>query len=577
RTTLVIAHRLSTIRNADKIIVMQKGETIEEGDHDSLMKARGTYFHFVEQQNLHEAGEKEKLDLEQNKAAKEIILSDQTQLDNSDTTRKRESRLVSSSSSTLSLLTENLEENDDETMRKKKKRRQNIPLAILKMNKPEWLLIICGCIAAFFVGTLNPSFGIIRTKFIMIFQECDENVQNRQVFLYTLLFVGLAIVGFIFQLLYSFMFAYSGEILIKRLRSETFRAILRQEIAFFDQEKHTTGTLCTRLATEATAVQDASGVRFGFLCQNLVSLGMGIIVGFVFSWQLTLLTFAFLSLMIVGSYLQIRLTSSFERKDEQFIGDAGKLTVEAIQNIRTVAQLTKEDHFYNEYSRLLNIIYRIFNAVTFTVETACEAIILSPNYGKAINAAEKIFELLNRKPLINNESKDGDEIPNFTGQLEFDGIYFVYPNRFESIILRDFKLNIKAGQKLALVGASGCGKSTTMQLIQRFYDANIGHLLVDSKDIRSLNLQWYRSQISIVSQEPVLFDRSIRENIAYGDNNRENIPLDEIIQAAKISNIHNFIQQLPDGYETNCGPKGIQLSGGQKQRIGMMIRRNILF
>ncbi|CAF3978917.1 unnamed protein product [Rotaria sp. Silwood1] len=325
RTTLVIAHRLSTIRNADKIIVMQKGETIEEGDHDSLMKARGTYFHFVEQQNLHEAGEKEKLDLEQNKAAKEIILSDQTQLDNSDTTRKRESRLVSSSSSTLSLLTENLEENDDETMRKKKKRRQNIPLAILKMNKPEWLLIICGCIAAFFVGTLNPSFGIIRTKFIMIFQECDENVQNRQVFLYTLLFVGLAIVGFIFQLLYSFMFAYSGEILIKRLRSETFRAILRQEIAFFDQEKHTTGTLCTRLATEATAVQDASGVRFGFLCQNLVSLGMGIIVGFVFSWQLTLLTFAFLSLMIVGSYLQIRLTSSFERKDEQFIGDAGKV------------------------------------------------------------------------------------------------------------------------------------------------------------------------------------------------------------------------------------------------------------
>ncbi|CAF3873275.1 unnamed protein product [Rotaria sp. Silwood1] len=294
RTTLVIAHRLSTIRNADKIIVMQKGETIEE-------------------------------DLEQNKAAKEIILSDQTQLDNSDTTRKRESRLVSSSSSTLSLLTENLEENDDETMRKKKKRRQNIPLAILKMNKPEWLLIICGCIAAFFVGTLNPSFGIIRTKFIMIFQECDENVQNRQVFLYTLLFVGLAIVGFIFQLLYSFMFAYSGEILIKRLRSETFRAILRQEIAFFDQEKHTTGTLCTRLATEATAVQDASGVRFGFLCQNLVSLGMGIIVGFVFSWQLTLLTFAFLSLMIVGSYLQIRLTSSFERKDEQFIGDAGKV------------------------------------------------------------------------------------------------------------------------------------------------------------------------------------------------------------------------------------------------------------
>ncbi|CAF3497746.1 unnamed protein product [Rotaria sp. Silwood1] len=193
----------------------------------------------------------------------------------------------------------------------------------------------------------------------------------------------------------------------------------------------------------------------------------------------------------------------------------------------------------------------------------------SPDYGKAIEAAERIFELLNRKPMINNESNDGDEIPNFSGQLEFDGVDFVYPNRPELLILRNFRLNIKAGQKIALVGTSGCGKSTTIQLIERFYDPNIGCLLADSKDVRSLNLQWYRSQISIVSQEPILFDMSIRENIAYGDSSRKDIPLDEIIRAAKNSNIHDFIQGLPNGYETNCGSKGIQLSGGQKQRIAI--------
>ncbi|CAF5006517.1 unnamed protein product, partial [Rotaria sp. Silwood1] len=104
---------------------------------------------------------------------------------------------------------------------------------------------------------------------------------------------------------------------------------------------------------------------------------------------------------------------------------------------------------------------------------------------------------------------------------------------------------------------------------ERFYDPNIGCLLADSKDVRSLNLQWYRSQISIVSQEPILFDMSIRENIAYGDSSRKDIPLDEIIRAAKNSNIHDFIQGLPNGYETNCGSKGIQLSGGQKQRIAI--------
>ncbi|CAF2778474.1 unnamed protein product [Rotaria sp. Silwood2] len=119
------------------------------------------------------------------------------------------------------------------------------------------------------------------------------------------------------------------------------------------------------------------------------------------------------------------------------------------------------------------------------------------------------------------------------------------------------------------LGTSGCGKSTTIQLIERFYDVNMGRLLVDSRDIRSLNLQWYRSQIGIVSQEPVLFNMSIRENIAYGDNSRKDIPLDEIIQAAKNANIHDFIQFLQDGYETNCGAKGTQLSGGQKQRIAI--------
>ncbi|CAF1283654.1 unnamed protein product, partial [Rotaria sp. Silwood1] len=272
-------------------------------------------------------------------------------------------------------------------------------------------------------------------------------------------------------------------------------------------------------------------------------------------------------------------------------------------------QLAKEDHFYNEYCQLINVVYRsslkrahvssiiyalsnsvtffniaafialgaflvdqnkitfedmymVFNSVAMLAQYASDNLTLSPDYGKGIQAAERIFELLNRKPIINNESNDGDRISNFNGQLEFDGIYFTYPNRPGSIVLRNFKLNIKSG-------ISGCGKSTTMQLIERFYDPNVGRLLVDSKDVRSLNLQWYRSQIGIVSQEPVLFDMSIRENIAYGDNSRTNIPLDEIIEAAINANIHDFIQLLPYGYETNCGPKGTQLSGGQKQRIAI--------
>ncbi|CAF1200005.1 unnamed protein product [Didymodactylos carnosus] len=119
--------------------------------------------------------------------------------------------------------------------------------------------------------------------------------------------------------------------------------------------------------------------------------------------------------------------------------------------------------------------------------------------------------------------------------------------------------------------ASGCGKSTIIQLIERFYDVTKGHLFVDGYDIRELNLQWLRSQIAIVSQEPVLFDLTIRENIAYGDHSRsmEDVTMAEIMDVANKANIHDFIQTLPQGYETNVGMKGTQLSGGEKQRIAI--------
>ncbi|CAF4083840.1 unnamed protein product, partial [Adineta steineri] len=185
--------------------------------------------------------------------------------------------------------------------------------------------------------------------------------------------------------------------------------------------------------------------------------------------------------------------------------------------------------FVDEGTMRFENVFMVLNTVFFVARAIGRTLTLTQDYGKALEAAENIFILLNRKSKIDNGSNNGDEI----------------------------------------VRTSGCGKSTTIQLIERFYDANIGRLLVDSKDVRSLNLQWYRSQIGIVSQEPVLFNMSIRENIAYGNNNRTEIPLDEIIEAAKNANIHDFIQQLPDGYATNCGARGTQLSGGQKQRIAI--------
>ncbi|CAF1123167.1 unnamed protein product [Rotaria sordida] len=242
RTTLVIAHRLSTIRYADKIIVMQQGEIVEEGNHESLMQIKSVYYGLVQQQSLRQAEEEEEEEeeFEQKKAA-EMFLFDQTSSDYFDIRRNHGSTIVSISPSIFSLL--------------------------------------------------------YRNRNYTVSEEDNE----------------------------SYLFACSGEILTKRLRSKAFRAILRQESAYFDQAQHSTGALCTRLATEASAVQGASGVHFGIIFQSLLSMISGIFLGFAFSWQLTLLIMAFLPFLLLGSISRIRLTARFERKDNKILENAGKV------------------------------------------------------------------------------------------------------------------------------------------------------------------------------------------------------------------------------------------------------------
>ena len=150
--------------------------------------------------------------------------------------------------------------------------------------------------------------------------------------------------------------------------------------------------------------------------------------------------------------------------------------------------------------------------------------------------------------------------------MEFKNVYFNYPSRPDVAVLSDLSLEANVGQTLALVGPSGCGKSTVIQLLQRFYDANLGSVLVDGRDVKSLNLKWLRSQIGVVSQEPVLFATTIAENIRYG---REGVTQEEIESAAHAANAHNFIMSLPNQYQTLVGERGTQMSGGQKQRIAI--------
>ncbi|KAK6155140.1 hypothetical protein DH2020_009388 [Rehmannia glutinosa] len=187
-------------------------------------------------------------------------------------------------------------------------------------------------------------------------------------------------------------------------------------------------------------------------------------------------------------------------------------------------------------------------------------------FSEASAAGERIKEVIERVPKIDSDSVEGQILQNVSGEVEFKHIEFAYPSRPESIIFEDFNLKVPAGKTVALVGGSGSGKSTVIALLQRFYDPLGGEILLDGVAIDKLQLKWLRSQMGLVSQEPALFATSIKENILFG---KEDASIEEVIEAAKASNAHNFISQLPQGYDTQVGERGVQMSGGQKQRIAI--------
>ena len=211
-------------------------------------------------------------------------------------------------------------------------------------------------------------------------------------------------------------------------------------------------------------------------------------------------------------------------------------------------------------------VFKCFFAVMFMGMGGAQASIAFPSLAKTSDAVKAVFGTIDRRSRIDPTAAEGDAPPSTTGALELRDVCFSYPSRPGIQVLNSLRLVIPAGRSMALVGASGSGKSTVVQLLQRFYDPAAGGVLLDGRDLRLLNLAWLRAQMGLVSQEPALFSTSIGDNIAYG---REGASQADIEAAAAAANAAEFIGRLPLGYGTPCGERGVQLSGGQKQRVAI--------
>lgn len=209
-----------------------------------------------------------------------------------------------------------------------------------------------------------------------------------------------------------------------------------------------------------------------------------------------------------------------------------------------------------------------FIATIFGAQSAGAIFSFAPDLAKARHAAASLKALFDRKPEIDSWSQDDTKVSSIEGHIEFRDVHFRYPTRPNQPVLRGLNLRVEPGQYVAFVGGSGCGKSTAIALLERFYDPLVGGIYVDGTEISSFNVNEYRSHLALVSQEPTLYRGTIRENVLLGTD-RDDILDEEIIRCCKDANIYDFIVSLPSGLDTLVGSKGCMLSGGQKQRVAI--------
>jgi ATP-binding cassette subfamily B (MDR/TAP) protein 1 len=444
-----------------------------------------------------------------------------------------------------------------------------------------------------------------------------------------------------------------GEILAKKLKVKFVKAILSQEIGWFDQCGR--GELATIVADLSGKLKVGLGKKLGDFIENVTMITLAFAYGFYISYRLTsvmIITFVFFSSSCV--YTVYTLSKAHKAILSQY-ASAGSVVTESLMAIRTVTALNSQCAFIEKYRKHLvsamqigievgfrvgtamgtqNMLYFFAYSLGFwyggdlvadSIENGCpdQADItrtntscitggevlsvffavtnasyavgqLSPimqDFANVRLAVTKMFEIIERVPMIDGFSSSG-RTPSSTeikGRIEFKDVSFSYPSRPDVQIFKNLNLNIEHGQTVAIVGPSGVGKSTCMNMILRFYDPTSGQVLLDGFSTKDVNVRWLRAQIGYVGQEPILFAGSIADNILYGldplivkeakdlmhsgdPNNLKDakrLVKSRVVAAAKLAYAHDFIVELPKGYDTNVGSSGTQMSGGQKQRIAI--------
>ncbi|KAI3945296.1 hypothetical protein MKX01_035057 [Papaver californicum] len=569
----VVAHKLSTIKNADQIAVVSGGCIIENGSHSDLInKKNGHYAKLAKLQRQFSVDDHEM-------AVSEF---------RSSITRSSANRLSLTRSSPASSCFASPLAFD------------STPITpfypppsfrrLLSLNSPEWKQGLIGSISAVVFGAVQPVYALTIGGMISAFFLQDHDEMKARIRTYTLIFSSLTVVSIIVNLIQHYNFAYMGERLTRRIRLRMLEKILTFEAAWFDQEQNSSGLLSSRLSNEASLVKSLVANRVSLLVQTSSAVIIAMIMGLVIAWKLALVMIAVQPLTILCFYTRKVLLSSISTNFVKAQHQSTQIAVEAVYNHRVVTsfgsvgkvlqifdeaqeeprkEATKRSWFagigmgsalcltYMSWAldfwyggKLVESgqissgdVFKTFFILVSTGRVIAEAGSMTSDLAKGATAVASVFEVLDRQSLIEgpyqeNDSTDSSKLERISGAIEINKVDFAYPSRPEFLVLRQFSLKVKAGTSIGFVGKSGCGKSTVIGMILRFYDVERGVIKVDGVDLRELNLAWYRGHTALVSQEPVIYSGTIRDNIVFGKLEASE---PEVVEASKAANAHDFI------------------------------------
>ncbi|KAK7197469.1 ATP-binding cassette protein subfamily B, member 2 [Novymonas esmeraldas] len=604
-TVIVIAHRLATIRDVDCIYYVKydgaAGSTItESGTFDELMALGGEFAAMAKIQGVEAAGAKGGAKSHDGARAKDHlnVILDEAELARLDEEAPR---------------TERQKVPIEELAKWEVKRVKVGFMRLMRMNKDKTWAIVLGILGSALTGACRPTNSILLGYMLRVLGQfsTDKNVEHLRsgTSLYASLFLVFAAGNFVGWVLQGF-YGYAGEHMTTKIRVLLFRQIMRQDMSFFDIPGRDAGTLAGMLSGDCEAVHQLWGPSLGLKVQTICTIGAGLVVGLVYQWKLALVALACMPLILGFTAAERYMMNGYTKSKD---GDSDDTIVtEALSNVRTVASFNMKSDRVEAFKAVLReetprkvkrgviagfiygitqfVFYGVFAlcfwyggtlidkgeadfkdvliasmSVIMGAQTAGEAGAFATKLADAEKSTVRVFSVIDRVPDV-DVAAGGDADLGEGCAIDFRKVQFIYPARPKQVVLASVDLRFGDGTANGLMGQTGCGKSTIIQMLARFYERRSGLISVNGKDLSSLDIAAWRRHISIVLQEPNLFSGTVRENIRYA---RADATDEEVEEAARLAHIHAEVMKWPEGYDTDVGYKGRALSGGQKQRVAI--------